>query len=259
VCVLGAAAKDSLFGASPAVGEYIKLNDQWCHVIGMVAPQMSPQSEVSGVRTEDMNNLIYAPLNSVRYRLEDSQSWLKDEIDGMYLHLASPDTSTTDAEVVRGILNSSHHNAGDFSVIVPAELLAEQKRTEQLFNTVMVAIAAISLLVGGIGIMNIMLAAILERTREIGVRRAMGARRSDIVRQFVIEAVLISFAGGFLGVVMGFALSKMIAWFAGWSTIVTISSILLAFLVSISVGLIFGTYPAVKAARLDPVEAIRYE
>ena len=259
VCVLGAAAKDSLFGAAQAVGEYLKINDQWCHVIGIVAPQMAPQSDVSGVRTEDMNNLIYAPLNSVRYRLEDSQSWMKDEIDGMYLHLSSTDTSTTDAEVIRGILNSSHHNAGDFSVIVPAELLAQQKRTEQLFNTVMVAIASISLLVGGIGIMNIMLAAILERTREIGVRRAIGARRSDIVRQFVIEAVLISFAGGFLGVVTGFAMSKLIAWMAGWSTIVTISSILLAFLVSISVGLIFGTYPAMKAARLDPVEAIRYE
>ncbi|HKD50038.1 MAG TPA: ABC transporter permease [Candidatus Acidoferrum sp.] len=259
VCVLGAAAKDSLFGATAAVGEYVKLNDQWCHVIGIVAPQMSAQSDVAGIRTEDMNNLIYAPLNSVRYRLEDSQSRMKDEIDGMYLHLASTDTSATDAEVVRGILNSSHHNAGDFSVIVPAELLAQQKRTEQLFNTVMVAIASISLLVGGIGIMNIMLAAILERTREIGVRRAIGARRSDIIRQFVIEAVLISFAGGFLGLVMGFAMSRLIAWMAGWNTVVTISSILLAFLVSISVGLIFGTYPAMKAARLDPVEAIRYE
>jgi len=259
VCVLGAAAKDSLFGAAPAVGEYIKLNEQWCHVIGIVAPQVTAQSEVSGVRTEDMNNLIYAPLNSVRYRLEDSQSWMKDEIDGMYLHLASADTSTTDAEVVRGILNASHHNAGDFRVIVPAELLAQQKRTEQLFNTVMVAIASISLLVGGIGIMNIMLAAILERTREIGVRRAVGARRWDIIRQFVIEAVLISFAGGLLGVVLGFAMSQLIALLAGWSTVVTISSILLAFLVSITVGLIFGIYPAVKAARLDPVEAIRYE
>ena len=259
VCVLGAAAKDSLFGATAAVGEYVKLNDQWCHVIGIVAPQMSAQSDVAGIRTEDMNNLIYAPLNSVRYRLEDSQSRMKDEIDGMYLHLTSTDTSTTDAEVVRGILNSSHHNAGDFSVIVPAELLAQQKRTEQLFNTVMVAIASISLLVGGIGIMNIMLAAILERTREIGVRRAIGARRSDIIRQFVIEAVLISFAGGFLGLVMGFAMSRLIAWMAGWNTVVTIKSILLAFLVSISVGLIFGTYPAMKAARLDPVEAIRYE
>jgi putative ABC transport system permease protein len=259
VCVLGAAAKDSLFGASQAVGEYIKLNEMWCHVIGIAGPQLAPESDVSGVRTEDMNNLVYAPLNSVLYRLEDSQSWLKDEIDGMYLHLASTDTSVTDAEVVRGILNSSHHDAGDFSVIVPAELLAQQKRTEQLFNTVMVAIASISLLVGGIGIMNIMLAAILERTREIGVRRAIGARRWDIIRQFVIEATLISFAGGLLGVVVGFAMSQLIAWLAGWSTVVTISSILLAFVVSISVGLIFGIYPAVKAARLDPVEAIRYE
>jgi len=259
VCVLGAAAKDSLFGASQAVGEYIKLNVLWCHVIGIVAPQLAPESEASGVRTEDMNNLVYAPLNSVLYRLEDSQSWLKDEIDGLYLHLASAETSATDAEVVRGILNSSHHEAGDFSVIVPAELLAQQKRTEQLFNTVMVAIASISLLVGGIGIMNIMLAAILERTREIGVRRAIGARRWDIIRQFVIEATLISFAGGLLGVVLGFAMSQLIAWLAGWSTVVTIESILLAFLVSISVGLIFGIYPAVKAARLDPVEAIRYE
>jgi len=259
VCVLGAAAKDSLFGASQAVGEYIKLNEMWCHVIGIAGPQLAPESDVSGVRTEDMNNLVYAPLNSVLYRLEDSQSWLKDEIDGMYLHLASTDTSIADAEVVRGILNSSHHDAGDFSVIVPAELLAQQKRTEQLFNTVMVAIASISLLVGGIGIMNIMLAAILERTREIGVRRAIGARRWDIIRQFVIEATLISFAGGLLGVVVGFAMSQLIAWLAGWSTVVTISSILLAFVVSISVGLIFGIYPAVKAARLDPVEAIRYE
>jgi putative ABC transport system permease protein len=160
---------------------------------------------------------------------------------------------------VRSILNSSHHNAGDFSVIVPAELLAEQKRTEQLFNTVMVAIASISLLVGGIGIMNIMLAAILERTREIGVRRAVGARQSDIVRQFVVEAMLISFAGGLVGIVLGFVMSELIAWFAGWSTVVTVGSILLAFLVSISVGLVFGIYPAMKAARLDPVEAIRYE
>jgi len=124
----------------------------------------------------------------------------------------------------------------------------------------MVAIAAISLLVGGIGIMNIMLAAILEGERvKSVVRRAVGARRWDIIRQFVIEAVLISFAGGLLGVVLGFAMSRLIAWLAGWSTIVTISSILLAFVVSISVGLIFGIYPAVKAARLDPVEAIRYE
>src|SRR5213075_3134677 len=148
--------------------------------------------------------------------------------------LASADESSSKAQIVRGILNSSHHDTGDFSIIVPAELLAERRRTEQLFNTVMVAIASISLLVGGIGIMNIMLAAILERTREIGVRRAVGATQKDIIRQFVIEAVLISFAGGLVGVGAGFAMSQLIAWLAGWSTIVTISSILLAFLVSIS-------------------------
>ncbi|HKN25683.1 MAG TPA: ABC transporter permease [Candidatus Acidoferrum sp.] len=259
VCVLGAAAKDSLFGTSAAVGEYVKLNEQWFHIVGVVAPQLAAQGDTGGAQNEDLNNVIYAPLNSVRLRMEDSESGRKDEVDALYLRLASADSSATNAEIVRSILNSSHHNAGDFSVIVPAELLAEQKRTEQLFSTVMVAIASISLLVGGIGIMNIMLAAILERTREIGVRRAVGARQRDIVRQFVVEAMLISFAGGLVGIILGFVMSELIAWFAGWSTVVTVGSILLAFLVSISVGLVFGIYPAMKAARLDPVEAIRYE
>ena len=259
VCVLGAAAKDSIFGASNAVGEYVKLNDQWFHVIGVVAPQASAQADIAGIRNEDQNNLIYAPLHSVIFRLEENQAWLKDEIDGIYLHLASAGDSPADAEIARGILNTTHHDAGDFFLVVPAELLAQQKRTEQLFNTVMVAIASISLLVGGIGIMNIMLAAILERTREIGVRRAVGARQHDIVRQFIVEAVLISFAGGLLGIAVGFGMSELIGWLAGWSTVVTATSILLAFFVSISVGLVFGIYPALKAARLDPVEAIRYE
>ncbi|HKW76732.1 MAG TPA: ABC transporter permease [Terriglobales bacterium] len=259
LCVLGAAARDSIFGASPAIGEYVKLDEQWFRVVGVAGPQLAAQGDIPGAPSEDQNNLIYAPLNSILFRVADSQNWFKDEIDGIYLNLASADDSSVKAQVVRGILNSSHRNTPDFSVIVPAELLAERKRTEQLFNTVMVAIASISLLVGGIGIMNIMLAAILERTREIGVRRAVGATQRDIIRQFVIEAVLISFAGGLLGIVLGFGMSQLIAWLAGWSTIVTLASILLAFLVSISVGLVFGIYPAMKAARLDPVEAIRYE
>jgi len=259
VCVLGSAAKFNLFGSGEALGKYIKVDDQWFHVIGVVGPELATQTEVAGVPNQDLNNLIYAPVNAVILRLQDSFSGMRDEIDGIYLHLAPAADSAGVAEVVRGVLNTSHHNTGDFTIIVPAELLAEQQRTERLFNTVMVAIASISLLVGGIGIMNIMLASILERTREIGVRRAVGARQSDIVRQFVVEAILISFAGGVVGVVFGFGMSRLIAWLAGWSTIVTASSILLAFVVSISVGIIFGTYPAMKAARLDPVEAIRYE
>ena len=259
VCVLGEGAKASLFGPPPAVGEYVKANEQWFRVIGVVGPQISAQTEVAGLAAQDLNNLIYVPLYAAIYRLEDASSRMRDEIDGVYLRLDPATDSVRAADLVRGILNVSHRNAGDFSVIIPAELLAEQKRTERLFNIVMVAIASISLLVGGIGIMNIMLASILERTREIGVRRAVGARQSDIVRQFVIEAVMISFVGGVMGIVFGFGMSRLIAWLAAWSTIVTASSILLAFLVSVSVGLVFGIYPAVQAARLDPVEAIRYE
>jgi len=259
VCVLGAAARWNLFGSSNPVGQYVKVNEQWFWVIGVVSPQLSSQSEMAGIPASDVNNNIYIPLSSAFLRLEDSYSDVRDEIDGIYLNLNEKADISEASQVVRAILDSSHHGADDFSIVVPAELLAEQKRTEHLFTTVMVAIASISLVVGGIGIMNIMLTSILERTREIGLRRAVGARQSDIVRQFVVEAMMISFAGGTIGVIFGFFISRMIAWLAGWSTIVTFSSIALAFLVSISVGLVFGIYPATKAARLDPVEAIRYE
>ncbi|HET8824932.1 MAG TPA: FtsX-like permease family protein, partial [Terriglobales bacterium] len=241
------------------IGQYVKLNQQWFQVIGVASPQLSSQTEVAGVPSQDLNNVVYVPLDAAILRLEDSYSNVRDEIDGIYLHLSDTADVPQVAQVVRAILNWSHHSAGDFSVIVPAELLAEQRRTERLFSAVMVAIASISLLVGGIGIMNIMLASILERTREIGVRRAVGARQFDIVRQFVVEATIISFVGGSFGIVFGVFMSRLIAWLAGWSTIVTAFSIILAFVVSISVGLIFGIYPAMKAARLDPVEAIRYE
>jgi len=259
VCVLGDGARAGLYGNQEALGQYVKVNEQWFHVIGVVAPQLTVQGASSGLPTQDLNNLIYVPLYAAIDRLEDTNSDLKDEIDGIYLQMLPSVDILSTAEVVRGVLNSSHGGAGDFSVVAPAELLAEQKRTQRIFEGVMVAIASISLLVGGIGIMNIMLAGILERTREIGVRRAVGARRVDIVRQFLIEATLISIVGGLMGIAFGFGMSRVIALLAGWSTIVTLSSILLAFLVSVSVGLIFGTYPAVKAARLDPAEAIRYE
>jgi len=259
VCILGTAAKANLFPEKDAVGQYLKINEQWFRIIGILDSQLTAQSAVSGLKAQDMNNLIYAPFDSVMYRLEDTRSYLKDEVDGLYLQLARGEDISSVAGIVRGILNSSHRNAGDFSIVIPAELLAEQKRTQQIFEMVMVAIASISLLVGGIGIMNIMLASILERTHEIGVRRAVGARRRDVLRQFLVEATLISLVGGLLGIGCGFGISRMVALMAGWSTIVTMNSIMLAFLVSASVGLVFGIYPAAKAARLDPVEALRYE
>jgi putative ABC transport system permease protein len=261
VCVLGAGARESLFPQKPAVGDYVKVNTQWLRVIGVLGSQLTLGTELSGMPTRDLNNIIYMPIDSAIYRLDENRSRaaLIDEIDGIYMQLDRTADLSVVAEVVRGILNASHRNQNDFSLIVPAELLAEQRRTQRIFEMVMVAIASISLLVGGIGIMNIMLATILERTHEIGVRRAVGAQKNDILRQFLVEAVIISFAGGLLGVVCGFGLSRLVAMMAGWSTIVTPQSILLAFSVSVSVGLIFGIYPAVKAARLDPVESLRYE
>ena len=259
VCVLGQGARMNLFGDQEAVGQYVKVDEQWFRVIGVAGPQMSSRSSVEGVPSQDLNNVIYTPLRTSFFRLENSRSQYHDEIDGVYLQLASAEDTVPTGEVVRSILNGTHHEANDFGVIVPAELLAEQRRTQRIFDMVMVAIASISLLVGGIGIMNIMLASILERTREIGIRRALGARQKDIVRQFLIEATLISFVGGAMGIVFGFGISRLIAVLAGWSTVMTFSSIALAFAFSVSVGLVFGIYPATKAAKLDPVEAIRYE
>jgi putative ABC transport system permease protein len=163
------------------------------------------------------------------------------------------------SNVVKAILTATHKDAGDFTIVVPAGLLEQKKQTQMIFNVVMICIAGISLLVGGIGIMNIMLATVLERTREIGIRRAIGARQGDIVRQFLMEAVLISIVGGLLGIAFGYTLSKIIASSAGWSTEVTSASIIIAFGVSVFIGLLFGIYPAVQAAKLDPIEAIRYE
>jgi putative ABC transport system permease protein len=259
VCVLGESTKVNLLGYDPAVGKFIKVNDTWMQVIGVLTPQASADSDVEGAQATNRNNLVIAPLNTVMRRFEDNTSYLKDEIDGIYMKVGPNIDSIETSNVVKAILTATHKDAGDFAVIVPAGLLEQKKQTQMIFNIVMICIAGISLLVGGIGIMNIMLATVLERTREIGIRRAIGARQADIVRQFLTEAVLISIAGGLIGIGFGVTLSKIIASAAGWSTLVTGSSIGIAFGVSVFIGLLFGIYPAVQAAKLDPIEAIRYE
>ena len=259
VAVLGEAAAAALFGADDPIGRYVKINDQWFQTIGVAGPQLTVQSDVAGLPAQDRNNLIYVPLYAAIFRLEDGQSQYKDEIDGIYLQLKSSNNVPAAAALLRGLLNGSHGDAQDFAIVSPAELLAQQRRTQRIFEMVMVAIASISLLVGGIGIMNIMLASVMERTREIGVRRAIGAKRRDVIRQFLIETTIISLAGGIMGVLVGVGLSQLIGYFAGWSTIVTTTSIVLAFVVSVAIGLIFGLYPAARAASLDPVKALHYE
>jgi putative ABC transport system permease protein len=259
VCVLGAAARSSLFADGEALGEYVKAGEQWLRVIGVAAPRVSLDADTAGLKARDLNNVVYLPLRTVLFRFQDPTIQRGDEIDGIVVQLRSSAEAESASEVIRGILGASHRGVSDYSVIVPSELQAEQQRSRRIFEAVMGALASIALLVGGIGIMNIMLASVLERTNEIGIRRAVGARRSDIVRQFLIEAVLIAVVGGVLGVGVGIVLSRVVALIAGWATIVTPGSVALAFLVSVAVGLASGIYPARQAARLNPVQAIHHE
>ena len=208
VCVLGEDAKVNLLGYDPAVGKYVKVNDTWLEVVGVLTPQAECDQRHGGRAAMNRNNLVIAPLNTVMRRFEDPTSYLRDEIDGMYMKVKTGVDSIQTSTVVNAILSNTHKDAGDFAIIVPAGLLEQKKQTQFIFNIVMICIAGISLLVGGIGIMNIMLATVLERTREIGIRRAIGARQSDIVRQFLSEAVLISIAGGLVGIVFGWAFRR---------------------------------------------------
>jgi putative ABC transport system permease protein len=258
VCVLGDGARVDLLGFGSTVGKYIKVNDTWLRVIGVVDRQFTVSSSPASPTT-DLNDAIYIPLNTFKYRFWDNSFSLKDELDGVDMMLLPARDPIATAAVVTGILDSNHHGADDFTVTVPAGLLAQRRQTQRIFTYVMVAIAGISLLVGGIGIMNIVLATVLERTHEIGVRRAVGARRADIMRQFLIESALIAIAGGLIGILFGYGLSRVIAAVAQWRTLVSPAGVVLAFGVSAAVGLLFGIYPAGKAARVDPIEALRYE
>src|SRR5262245_18984587 len=259
VCVLGESAKVNLFGYEPALGKFIKVNDVWLEVLGVLREQIMSGSQNTGGTMQDVNNIVYIPLNSFQYRFWDRSNQTRDDLDGVELRLKPEANSIDVAKIVTAILDSTHHGVQDFTVTTPAALLAQQQRTQQIFAYVMVAIAAISLLVGGIGIMNIVLATVLERTREIGIRRSVGARRFDILRQFLTESVLISVGGGVLGVAFGCFLAWLIARTAEWNTIVTTVSVVVAFGVSVGVGVLFGAYPALKAARIDPIDALRYE
>ena len=259
VCILGEGAKINLLGYGSAIGKFVKVNDAWLEVVGVLAGQLMAGSTNTGGTMQDLDNIVYIPLNTFEYRFYDESSDMKDDLDGIEIRLKADADSIEVAKVVTAILNNTHHNTQDFTVTIPAALLAQQQRTQTIFTYVMVAIAAISLLVGGIGIMNIVLATVLERTREIGIRRSIGARRLDIVRQFLTESVLISVAGGLLGIGFGFFLAWLIARTADWKTIVTTASVVIAFGVSVAVGVVFGIYPAMKAASINPIDALRYE
>lgn len=257
VCVLGASAKQRLFGFEGALGKNVKVNEVWFAVVGVIADQTLGQEEFQGIKLQNTNNDVYIPLASALKKLEFKP--LESELDGMILEVENETKTQSTALVVSQLLDKLHNGEQDFSLIIPEQLLRQSQQTQKIFNIVMGCIAGISLLVGGIGIMNIMLANVLERTREIGIRRAIGARRVDIRLQFLIEAIAISTVGGLIGVGLGFAIAKLVVYYAGWSTIITTWSVALAFGVSSMVGVLFGSYPAVQASKLSPIEALRYE
>jgi putative ABC transport system permease protein len=257
VCVIGDAARRELFAFGPAVGQVLKINEQWLTVVGVLAARREGSREVEGVRIEDNSNAVFLPVTTAQRKFAVPP--LRSPLDELVIEMKGGTVMQESAAAIDALLDRLHSGAGDYSLVVPEALLEQSRRTQRIFDIVMGCIAGISLLVGGIGIMNIMLATVLERTREIGVRRALGARRVDIRRQFLIEAFSISAIGGVLGIGMGLVIAKAVAYSAGWETVVTLFSIVLAAGVSVAVGLASGLYPAMRAAALDPIEALRYE
>ncbi len=274
VCVISPDVKRNLFGFSDPMGKMIRIKGLYFTIIGVVEEKVSAASKIEGMETRNVNINVYLPFTTAAekiYRGPDLAAarsgqgddarirYNADEVDQIILQVKKDQDIGAVASVVNRIMQRRHRDVPDFNVIVPEALLAQSQKTQRIFNIVMGAIAGISLLVGGIGIMNIMLASVLERTREIGVRRAVGASRSDIMSQFLIEAVTICLIGCAIGVFCGLALAKIISGYADWRTVISIFSIFLAVGVSAGVGIIFGYFPARKAASLDPIEALRYE
>ena len=257
VCLRGSRASRDLFAYLDPVGRAVKVNDVWFTVVGVLRDQNLGKDSFEGVELESADNSIFIPITTALKMFD--QQILASEVDEMVLQVAPGASIETNAVLLTSVLQDLHGGEMDFSLVVPEKLLEQSSRTRQIFNVVMGGIAGISLLVGGIGIMNIMLASVLERTREIGLRRAVGARPRDILVQFLAEAVLISGLGGLLGVMLGFSIAGGVAFLSAWSTVVTGYSIILAFGFSLLVGMVFGTYPALNAARLNPIDALRYE
>mgnify|MGYP000563169112 FL=1 len=288
VCVIGANIKSKFFSTENPLGKYIKFGNVWLKVIGVLSKSDVKVTgfENSGVNV--YNDNIYVPAKNILLRYQNralvNSGRLNQgnsirgfgfiifggntetqapknyhQLDRIILQVKGTEDIASTSEVLSRMLLRRHAGVKDYEITVPELLLKQQQRTKDIFNIVLGAIASISLIVGGIGIMNIMFASVMERIKEIGTRLAIGAKKADIVAQFLSEAVLISVTGGLIGVVLGVILSKLITHFAGILTIISFSSIIIAFGVSAAVGVIFGLSPAKRAAEKDPIESLRYE
>ena len=258
VCILGAGVASILFGYDDPIGKMVKVEDQWLEVIGVLESKTLFTETVGELAARDLNTDVYIPLSSFLNRF-NKERLLDSQIQQITVQLENSNNLMVASKLIDEILKRHHFNNKDYSIVIPFELLKQEEKERQIYNFLLGAIAAISLIVGGIGIMNIMLATVMERTREIGIRRAIGARKSDIMNQFVSEAVAISIAGGIIGVILGISLSLTVTLFTDITTYIRSYSVLIAFAFSVIVGISFGYLPAKNAANLKPVDSIRYE
>jgi putative ABC transport system permease protein len=255
VALLGSTTAKQLFPLGGAIGKNIKINHLWFKVVGVLQAPFLKKQEFQGIKLGGDQHQVFIPLNTAIYKFPSKH--LTSEISSLKLKISQGVDPIAAAQAVTHLLDRRHNDVDDYNLIVPAALLAQQKQTQQIFNIVMSCVAGISLLVGGIGIMNIMLATVLERTKEIGLLRAVGATQKDIKLQFIAESFTISIMGGILGVVFGILLSELIALYSQWSVSWSISAIVLSFSICAIVGLTFGVYPAIKASKLDPIDALQ--
>lgn len=286
VCVIGPEVVSKLFSKTDPIGKSLKCGTIWLKVIGVLkGVTVSEKAEEMGISSYNRN--VYVPIKTILLRYKDrslmaqssmgggdvmffgngmaissgSSSSVEDEnqLSKIVVQVKESSQLTSTVEAIKNILDRRHLGVEDYEITIPELLLKQEQKTKDIFNIVLGAIAGISLIVGGIGIMNIMLASVMERIREIGVRRAIGATRKDIVFQFLAEATFISITGGLIGILLGVIMAKIITASTDIKTIVSFSSILLSFGVAASVGIIFGWLPARKAAEQDPVESLRHD
>ena len=257
VAVLGHQAAADLFPAGDSLNKEVKVNHVWLRVVGVLADRDLSADRFEGVQLAVEGNRVFVPLSAarLRFRFQSRES----EIDRFIIKLAEPGALEAGARVLAAMLEQRHAGVADFALVVPLQLFRQHQQTQKIFRIVMASIAAVSLIVGGIGIMNIMLANVLERRREIGLLRALGARRRDVVMQFLREAALICMLGALFGLAFGVLLAYLIALLAGWQVAWSIVPVLLSATVCALVGLGFGVYPAQQAAQLDPIAALRTE
>lgn len=267
VCVIGSRLARTLFAGADPIGQTVRIDQDAYTVVGIVGDVAQTEITVENeLWLEGENQNVYIPLRTYRQKngdlfietVEGSQRIEQIELHQMILGIDNQEHVPAAVDALRRMLRQSHVEE-DYSIVVPLELIRQARETRKLFNIVLGSIAAISLIVGGIGIMNIMLATVSERTREIGIRRALGARRHDIVLQFLMETLILSISGGVIGLIFGAIIPLMISSFANVRTVLTLPSFVVAFSVSVAVSVVFGIYPARRAAMMDPIDALRHE